>query len=281
MKKTILPLLAAMVLASLADAARAQGYGDRAVVTISLLSDTAVDDTVVYLDQIARLSGGPVALRQRLARLDIAEFKLAAQQIAVPRDQVKFRLLLAGINPSQFLIVGAKQTLVAESDEPVSARKILFAAEQMMRSKHPHAGSAKDVIAPVLELRSSDRIQLDARPARGDGSRVDVVILVNGKMREIVPVAFEMPPTIPAVPIKGPSLFTQTVARTETKEKDQPLIKARDLVRLVTTIGTAQIVANGEAQQDGRLGEVIRVRNVDSNRIVSGKVESREVVTVD
>ena len=50
---------------------------------------------------------------------------------------------------------------------------------------------------------------------------------------------------------------------------------------VVAVIGSAQVVASGEAQHDGRLGDIIRVRNVESNRTVSGRVEAAGVVTVE
>jgi flagellar basal body P-ring formation protein FlgA len=59
------------------------------------------------------------------------------------------------------------------------------------------------------------------------------------------------------------------------------LVKNRELVRLVAKVGPLRLTAVGEALQDGRAGEVIRVRNVDSNKIVSGRVLERAVVEVD
>jgi flagella basal body P-ring formation protein FlgA len=63
---------------------------------------------------------------------------------------------------------------------------------------------------------------------------------------------------------------------------DAPLlIKTRDLVRLVVHIGAVRVSALGEAMQEGRAGQLIRVRNVDSNKTVSGRVVDRGVVEVD
>src|SRR5262245_4152512 len=104
--------------ASLVDAFAQGGADDRHVVTIALSPQTQVDDTVIYLDQIAKLSGGPMNLRQRLARMDVAEFKIGAEQTAVTADLVRFRILLAGVDATQFRLTGAKRTLVTESDDP-------------------------------------------------------------------------------------------------------------------------------------------------------------------
>jgi flagella basal body P-ring formation protein FlgA len=52
-------------------------------------------------------------------------------------------------------------------------------------------------------------------------------------------------------------------------------------VKIVAVIGSVRVEAVGEAQQDGKMGQVIRVRNVESNRIVSGRVEASGVVTAE
>jgi flagella basal body P-ring formation protein FlgA len=59
------------------------------------------------------------------------------------------------------------------------------------------------------------------------------------------------------------------------------LVKTRDTVRLVARIAGCRVTALGEALQDGRAGQVIRVRNVDSRKIVSGRVVDRNLVEVD
>lgn len=284
-----LSILLAVIVAVLLDGSLACAQGsmdDRNVVTIALLPEVAIDDTVVYLDQIARLSGGPIALRQRMARLDVAEFRLAADRTVVPSDQVKFRLMLAGIGTSQFQLSGAKRTTIMGIDEPITARKILAVAEQSIRSKNSSVGAPREFIAPLLDLHASDRVQLEARTPAGSPrngiARVDVVISVNGKLREIVPVSFES--GAQAHPVKGSPIDLEPLAATRLdapKLKTAPLIKSRDLVRIVVVVGSAQISATGEAQQDGQLGEIIRVRNLESNRVVNGRVESRDIVIAD
>jgi flagella basal body P-ring formation protein FlgA len=192
---------------------------------------------------------------------------------------VKYRIMLAGISETQFRITGARRTIVTETDEPVTTRKILAVADHAMRARTTNVGAPKDIIAPLLDLRPTDRVQYEARGPRPGASQVDVAILVNGKQREVVPVAFETPRTELA---KREPSDIRTAARIEpTKVKEEPLVKARDLVRIVAVVGSAQVVAGGEAQQDGKLGDIIRVRNTDSNRIVNARIESRDTVKVD
>src|SRR5262249_49398594 len=67
----------------------------------------------------------------------------------------------------------------------------------------------------------------------------------------------------------------------ETAREEPAIVKTRDLVRLVAQAGPVTVTARGEAMQDGRMGELIRVRNVDSSKIVSGRVVDRNVVQVE
>jgi flagella basal body P-ring formation protein FlgA len=59
-----------------------------------------------------------------------------------------------------------------------------------------------------------------------------------------------------------------------------PLVRRGDIV-LVTAEGRGlRVTAQGEAKQDGKSGDVIRVRNLTSNRDVVGQVDGERSVRV-
>ena len=58
------------------------------------------------------------------------------------------------------------------------------------------------------------------------------------------------------------------------------LIKRRDPVKLVGRLGAVSVIATGEALQEGRLGDVIRLRNTDSNSTVQGRVSGKGEVEI-
>jgi len=60
-----------------------------------------------------------------------------------------------------------------------------------------------------------------------------------------------------------------------------PLVKGGELVRLVAHVGPLEVKTKGEALQDGRAGQSIRVRNIESGTIVLGRVVEHSVVEVD
>jgi flagella basal body P-ring formation protein FlgA len=184
-----------------------------------------------------------------------------------------------------FRLSGAKNTVVSEGNDPIAARKILGAAAQAIRVKHPNVGQPKDVVPPALDLHPLDKVRLDAKLIDGPRNanlRVDVAILVNGRMREIVPVSFEAAAKTSAPKGNAFDADVRTAAALlPARGRGEILIKARDPVRIVAIVGPAQVVAKGEAQEDGKLGDIIRVRNTESNKTVNGRVESRDVVIVE
>ncbi len=58
----------------------------------------------------------------------------------------------------------------------------------------------------------------------------------------------------------------------QTRTETSVLIKRREQVKMVARVGALVVTATGEALQDGRLGEIIKVRNIESNANVQGRV---------
>jgi flagellar basal body P-ring formation protein FlgA len=262
-------------------------------VTITLLPEVTIDDSLVTLEQIAKLTGGPDYLRRRLARLDVADFKIGAAFATVSADQVHFRLLLAGIDEAQIGVRGADRTLVVESRAPVTLRKILAAAERALRADYPGDTSVLTLVphrgieVPAIDLRAGEVVRYQAKaktPLASSGrAAIDVTLSVNGKVREVVAAFFEMIPLELPVPSAAkersairPASFSSPVLPAR-----DFLIKSGDNVKLIAKVGSARLEALGEAQQNGRVGDVIRVRNVESSRVVHGRVEPSGMVLVE
>jgi flagella basal body P-ring formation protein FlgA len=79
-----------------------------------------------------------------------------------------------------------------------------------------------------------------------------------------------------------PPGHVMTAADVERLTTEEPVVvKQQTLVKLVAHLGAMQVSALGETLQDGRAGQLIRVRNIDSHNIVIGRVVDRSVVEVD
>jgi flagella basal body P-ring formation protein FlgA len=57
-------------------------------------------------------------------------------------------------------------------------------------------------------------------------------------------------------------------------------IKRADRVKILGRIGNLAVTVSGEAMQDGRMGDTIRVQNTESKSIVQGKIISAEEVEI-
>ena len=60
-----------------------------------------------------------------------------------------------------------------------------------------------------------------------------------------------------------------------------PIIKEGELVKILAAKGQLQISTNGLAKADGRLGEIIRVKNISSNKLIYGRVDGPGIVSVE
>ncbi|MFN2355672.1 MAG: flagellar basal body P-ring formation chaperone FlgA [Desulfopila sp.] len=59
-----------------------------------------------------------------------------------------------------------------------------------------------------------------------------------------------------------------------------PLIQRGQLVKIIIRTGTMHLSATGVARRDGKQGEIIRVRNVNSNKLIQGRVTAAGTVEV-
>jgi flagella basal body P-ring formation protein FlgA len=63
--------------------------------------------------------------------------------------------------------------------------------------------------------------------------------------------------------------------------KDCPIVRRNQPVRIVLDNGTLCITASGVSQEDGILGDVIRVQNTASKRVIHARVRGNALVAVD
>lgn len=63
--------------------------------------------------------------------------------------------------------------------------------------------------------------------------------------------------------------------------EDIPLINRGDKVKIVAETGGIKIWASGTADQDGILGEKIKVRNSDSKKMITARVIDNQMVCID
>ncbi len=72
-----------------------------------------------------------------------------------------------------------------------------------------------------------------------------------------------------------------TATTTPTTTGSAILVKANKPVKMIVHVGAIDVIANGEALSDGKAGDKIKVRNLDSKKIVTGRVTESGSVEVE
>jgi len=73
-------------------------------------------------------------------------------------------------------------------------------------------------------------------------------------------------------PVRALQLLRSSDLETVARGENAVLVKRREPVKMIARIGGMSIIASGEALQDGRLKDVIRMKNTESGAVVQGRV---------
>jgi len=220
-----------------------------AKVRVSLREEVDLPPGRVTLGDIADISGGPASLKQQLVRLEVDEVAEAGKEVLISQRRIVYRLQLAGIDLDRIHIEGARvarvrfRSVVSHGDSRDGA--VLVAAKPLQPG----------------EVITDANTRLEYRPSEGEG-----VIPAQAYGRRL------------ARPISA----NQVIRAEYLTSSDQPtLVKKGELVRLMARVGPLEISARGEALSDGKLGQIIPVRNVDSKQTVHARVIRPATVQVD
>jgi hypothetical protein len=278
-------------------------------VVLVLRAEANVSGKLVKIGDIARLEGGPGRLRDAFAQLDIAEWRASGDRLVVSRNDVKFRLLIRGYDERSFVIAGPPRCVVgrgAQGFSPFSEEAARRAMQKAVADRVPEL--AKFLVAkldgapqfPPLRIEDSDRVRLEGK-LLDQGvplgrTRGQILVLVNGEQKAVVPAALDVslghaeplsvpeksgpliPPRNRPAPL-GP--LAGSAVGTAVDVPMGPLVRSRDRVQMIAIVGHVYATMPGEALQDGRMGQTISVRNVDSNKTVSGRVVGKGKVEIE
>lgn len=302
-------------------------------VTLSVRAVAGVADREVTVADVATIEGGDANLRDRIAKLDVADAPRFGQVLRVSQELIAYRIQVAGIDMRRCRVLGARSTSVTLQTYEVPEQEIVAAARQHLLARLPWDPEdimiqlSQPIRGPVLVQGSSEatRFEVIVRSSRTPLGkvRVDVTVLSKEKKLAEVPVFLDVhlyqriavssrriergqPLTDDSVYFERRAIdaLTNCLASSESPvgqrakrlimplqvitksdvepaESDSPVVvKQRDVVKLVARLSGIVITATGEAMQDGREGQMIRVRNIDSKNIVTGRVVNRSEVQV-
>lgn len=243
-------------------------------VTVVLRDRAAPRTAVVTVGDVADLSGGDPAVRAGVAALDLAELKTKDATHTVTRTAVEFRVRLAGLEPVAF--AGADKTFVSRARRAVTADEVTAAARDALVKRLPPGTDpaavvlAQPIVAALPEVADGEPVVVAAEPrapVTGAGRiQMDATITAGGRRVFALPVYFEVRAAGGAIAPLAPTT---------------PIVRSGERVTMVVRAGGLNVTASGEALQPGAAGQTIRVRNVDSQRVLSARVTGPGTVEVE
>jgi hypothetical protein len=251
---------------------------------VALPERVTVQTSLVTLGQVASISGD-AEIRERLARLDIAEFKSHDRGLTISRRAVEYRLVLAGIDPATVRVMGAERMVIGVTRRMLTAEEVVAAARAELLRDLSTPGMAIELAKPLAvklpEVVSGDPLTIAAkpRPPIGGPGRVqmDVTISSGGEELLALPVYLD----VKAAVASGVAPAGGREPMSPVTQVGNVLVRARQRVTLLVRSGSLTVTAVGEAQQDGRLGQTIPVLNADSKKLLTAKVTGPAAVEVE
>lgn len=268
----------------------------RDCVTVELLPYADVERPLIRIGDVVRAQGGRERDRERMLALDLDELPRGATSGEIARAMVEYRLRLAGMDPNSFRVIGARWARVSLRHPDLGEAAFLRAAAAALAERldtTPDRISVR-LASPIPHVlwrpAPNERVALEGRVVSpivpNAPTQIEVVLFANGKARETATIAAEMP----VAPAKAIASKETPAAATSGKtgadfagpaaSASTNVVKTRDRVRLVVRLGSVQVHALGEAEQDGAMGQLIRVRNIDNGKSLIGRVVDAGLVEV-
>ncbi|MCS7167839.1 MAG: flagellar basal body P-ring formation chaperone FlgA [Gemmatales bacterium] len=195
----------------------------------------------ITLGDIAEIVGGPIGLRQGLSRLELEEANNALETLIITKRRVIYRIQLAGIDINAVQIVGADEVKIIRKANLQSDLQRVSYSGQEPRSL---GSSAKPATEPRLVRSGHPQGQANRREG------------VDGQ-------------------------GTLSARPSDVAQGEAVIVRKGDFVRLVARVGPLEVSTRGEALADGKLGQIIPVRNLDSKQTVHARVTRPAVCQVD
>lgn len=306
------------------------------VLVVTLRPRATVGPRAVRIGDVADLTGGSPALNAAVAGLDLTE-AAARGGVTVKRQQVDFRIRLAGVPTGLYRVEGAADARVELETCCLTEPEVLAAVKEVVLKRLPWAADdvSVQIVQPIAASLVVDaprgevrikaephangmplgRVQVDVSLWAASVRQMSFPVYLDVRLYQNVAVTLHKVERGEALgegnvafdrrPVESLRDYLSTPEALAGKRARQPLLPGRVLtaadveddgraaaaspalvhrgeaVKLVVHLGSVNVTATGEALQDGKAGQPVRVRNVDSKQIVLGRVTERSVVEVD
>jgi flagella basal body P-ring formation protein FlgA len=243
---------------------------DAAYLTLRLRM-AQVDLAALVLDMPPTIS--VTTASQRVAGADLVAAVREHLLIARPDDASRLSVQPAGAEPPSLAVPAGQLELKVRSRPAAELIGTVSATVEVWVD-----GAMARVVSVPVRVAMATEVLVAARPiARAqtiglDDLRVERRELVAGQEPLREPAAAQGRRAVRSIAAGEPILASLV--------NDPPLVRRGDIVRLTVDGRGIRAVAQGEAKEDGKAGQVVRVRNLSSNREVYGQVEAERSVRV-
>ncbi len=239
-------------------------------VCISVLPKPVGTGGTITVGQAARLTGGSAVVREKMARLELVE-RTDAESIS--RKLIRYRLRLAGYDDADFTFAEAAvpngALLTPEAVEEAARQELI--RRLGVSPSEVFVDVVKPVVVKLPATTAADVVELTAVPVSGavklGRTQVDVTIKVNGERKLMLPVFLQASAT--------------GVVQAKAEKAEDLLVKAKQRVNMTAKVGDLRVTAAGIAAEGGKLGQSVRVENVDSKKVVTAVVTGPGEVEID
>ena len=329
-------------------------------IVIALRPNVKMESRVIRLRDVAAVSGGDAALREKLNGLDIEDALPLDESISILPTQIEFRLRIAGVDVKKIVIRGAASHVTTTNETSSSGPEItnvaissLMAANRL--PEEPEVGIASindndlehEIVQAVnafilgklpwpaesIDVRLAQPLSLGLRQIpSADGyeftpemkssgpsvGRVSVRVIGSAPQKPTIDVtlsldvrhfdnvalttkqldrghvisasdiyfdrrdvteltdycsnAKELVGTTTKRAVRALMPLRMVDVESTSRSENGIAIKRREQVKMVARVGVLVVSAMGEAQQDGKIGEVIRLKNLETNANVQGRI---------
>lgn len=259
-------------------------------VTIVIPDRATCPTAVVTVGHVGTVVGSAEA-KKIVSAIDLTEMPVRESFVVVTRRQVEVRLRLAGLAASEFRVLGSDRVTVTADRHPVPVEDVVIAAKAAILSRLPHPPDqvSLELVQPVSvklpEVGKAEKVDIHAEPhtstVRMGTQQVNVTIRTRGEKRLVLGIYLEAKligqpgADAPTRAVPGPVRTAAPVV------KPPVLVKPGQKVRITATAGELRITAVGQSLEEGRIGQMIRVRNVDSSKVLTARVSGPGTVEIE
>jgi hypothetical protein len=249
------------------------GESQSSGITLHFPREVTVKDKNVRVGDIAVISGNS-ELAAKVTRVAVGTIAKPGQAVTFDRQTIMTRLGSDGIDVSALALTGSDKVTVTLARSLITSAELLASAEKLA-SRNPIPADqrlhAMDMPEDVNLSGKSGKLDIVASLAgKQDESplKIKVAVMLEGKTVAERQVRFvQVPRSARAAAAQSAGKPAEAVDAPKVVFRNQPVVIEIDSEYL-------KVTATGLPLEDGKAGQIIKVRNIDSKRDIIARVRA-------